>query len=746
MAFLMKQQANIRDSLEGISATRSTTGAFASGYASDARDVWCSGAGGSTSRNLSLEKLPPQLTYAVCCNNCEKTIPGSHYHCATCDDGDFDLCQECLDAGVTCHGENHWLIKRMLKDGQIITSTTETVAPKPRCKPEVEPEQGDAAFEAKLEPTSSEPPRDHLSELAAELRKSFLHERTPCMIRTCNSCVRDFDESAFLHCTTCEDFDLCLSCFELGNHGHHPRHGFVPAAEGSVVPEHIRVRLAPGRNQLHNALCDGCDAPVYGIRHKCLECPDWDYCNDCVVDADAKHPGHRFVPIYEPLQSVRHQAFGRQHVHFGICCDGPLCCSPNSFPKYISGVRYKCTICHDTDFCANCEASPLNNHNPSHPLIKIRTPIRQVTVTTTGEEGSGQPMPQMGDRYKMDPCPDVVNTKSMASVRTVADVEPVPVAEKVIQENVEASPEEEAAQDVEKAPEPVRQIEKEAVQHIENAPEPVHQIEKEAVQHIENAPEPARQIEEAQLTEKDLSAVFVSDAVVDGTRLPPNHVFQQTWVLRNDGEHAWPANCCVKFVGGDYMGHVDSNQPAGISELVSASESTICYLPLQPGMQFSFTVLLRTPAREGKFTSYWRLASKDGLKFGDRLWCDIKVENPPQDSTATDEVEEEKEAPAEAPRDEKDDTAQSSQMIFPKLANESPISSVHEPARSETGTCQTAGDGAEADEMSEVDDFEDCDEPEWDGSDHEFMTDEEYDILDASDEEYLEQQERTQRK
>ncbi|PHH83097.1 hypothetical protein CDD83_3065 [Cordyceps sp. RAO-2017] len=30
--------------------------------------------------------------FAVCCNHCEKTIPGAHYHCSTCDDGDFDLC------------------------------------------------------------------------------------------------------------------------------------------------------------------------------------------------------------------------------------------------------------------------------------------------------------------------------------------------------------------------------------------------------------------------------------------------------------------------------------------------------------------------------------------------------------------------------------------------------------------------------------------------------------------------------
>ncbi|ROT35522.1 hypothetical protein SODALDRAFT_337495 [Sodiomyces alkalinus F11] len=725
---LMKEHVKIHDASvcaarQNFSAQMSTMNDLAYAYGADASDAWYSPTGGCTSKSVSLEQLPPHLTYAVCCNNCDKTVPGTHYHCATCDDGDFDLCQSCVDSGIVCHDQNHWLIKRTVKDGQVITSTTETIAPKPKPKPEVTPEVklSEDPFELKLEMAPPKPRCDEVSELAAEQETCLTNDHVniiPCNIRTCNSCIHDFDESEFVHCTTCEDYDLCLSCFEKGDHGHHPRHGFVPAVEGSVLPGHIQARLAPGRNQSHNAFCDGCDAPVYGIRHKCLDCPDWDYCSDCVVSVAVKHPGHRFVPVYEPLQTVRRQTFGSQNVHFGICCDGPLCCSVTSMPQYISGIRYKCTICPDTDFCANCEASPQNHHNPSHPLLKIRTPIRQVTVTTTGEQGTGELMPQMGDRYKMCSCSRGADTRSMASVQTVADLDPVPVHEKFLEEDTVTL-----------------------------------NGYKEYVKSLEEEPEPVEEIKEMQLTEKDLSAVFVSDTVVDGTTLPPNHVFQQTWVLRNDGGFAWPENCCVKFVGGDYMGHVDSNQPAGISELVSASESTICYQPLQPGLEFSFTVLLRTPAREGKFTSFWRLASKDGLKFGDRLWCYVKVENPPQVITATEKAEEqpeEKKLQAEVQaevQEEKGDDAHASQMIFPKLANESPISSVHEEARSETASSPTATDGVEDDEMSEVDDFGDCDEPvAWNGSDGGFMTDEEYDILDASDEEYLEQQEKRLRK
>ncbi len=71
-----------------------------------------------------------QGTYSVFCNECDDTIPGAHYHCSICDDGDFDLCQSCVASGVLCGGEGHWLIKRIIKNGKVINSTTETIAPR----------------------------------------------------------------------------------------------------------------------------------------------------------------------------------------------------------------------------------------------------------------------------------------------------------------------------------------------------------------------------------------------------------------------------------------------------------------------------------------------------------------------------------------------------------------------------------------------------------------------------------------
>lgn len=222
-------------------------------------------------------------------------------------------------------------------------------------------------------------------------------------------------------------------------------------------------------------------------------------------------------------------------------------------------------------------------------------------------------------------------------------------------------------------------------------------------------------------------AHFVRDVIADGTTLPPNCVFEQTWYLRNGGKTSWPAGCTVKFVGGDNMCAVDPEHPASVHELVSAAESTTCYTEVAPGQEAGFTVLMRTPNRPGNFISYWRLTGPDGDKFGHRLWCDVNVKEP------TPIV---KEQPKEDVVEPKVET-EGSQMIFPKLEKESPASSIHEEIQ--VAEPEVAQDEEEFEEFGE----EVLEESETDDG---FMTDEEYDILDASDEEFLAEQEKAAKK
>ena len=196
----------------------------------------------------------PGVAFTICCNNCDAGIPDAHWHCSICDDGDFDLCGKCVEKGFLCDVDDHWLIKRIVKDGKVINSTTETIAPKKHAKVEDE--------------------KDVPGAFNSNIKKEELQE-SPDMSRTCNSCVQGepslllfidnmliglvFDESNFVTCAVCDDYDLCIPCHVSLNHGHHPGHTFVPATENTSL-DNMAIRLcAPGRNIRHFAVCDGCD-------------------------------------------------------------------------------------------------------------------------------------------------------------------------------------------------------------------------------------------------------------------------------------------------------------------------------------------------------------------------------------------------------------------------------------------------------------------------------------------------------
>lgn len=94
----------------------------------------------------------PTGLFCIDCNYCGRSIPNEHYHCSTCDDGDYDLCLQCVDLGVLCPGEGHWLIKRLVKEGIVTNSTTETIAPR-EFKPLVIKHEEQPPVKSEPEPT-----------------------------------------------------------------------------------------------------------------------------------------------------------------------------------------------------------------------------------------------------------------------------------------------------------------------------------------------------------------------------------------------------------------------------------------------------------------------------------------------------------------------------------------------------------------------------------------------------------------
>merc|ERR1712110_1032171 len=55
--------------------------------------------------------------------------------------------------------------------------------------------------------------------------------------------------------------------------------------------------------QVHwGVVCDGCDGPVVGPRHKCLVCPDYDLCATC--EARGLHAHHKMIRLPAPYRRV----------------------------------------------------------------------------------------------------------------------------------------------------------------------------------------------------------------------------------------------------------------------------------------------------------------------------------------------------------------------------------------------------------------------------------------------------------
>lgn len=435
----------------------------------------------------------------------------------------------------------------------------------------------------------------------------------------------------------------------------------------------VKMLCDPGRGLKHEAICDGCDVQIVGVRNKCLTCPDFDYCSACFQVAAEVHPGHRFAPIYEQLKMLN----VKKEQHRGIYCDGPICMS-RARKSYIRGDRYKCAICHDTDFCANCEALPTNHHNKTHPLIKLRTPVRHVSIATVNEQDNGATTTVLGDRpaakHASTETTRAVSANAATQVQTVAEVEPSEPAKDEVPEQITTS------------------------------------------------------------AAGDLQAWFVTESTPDGSSFAPNRLISQSWTLRNPGPLAWPAGCAVHFIGGDEMRNLDNKRPSSIDSMILANRSNVLEEPLEPGKTAVFSVLLKSPCQEGRAISYWRLKTAEGLPFGHKLWIDIntnaKIDKP---------VEVPAVVPVEAPaeRETVSETEQkshdSSTMIFPTLEKESPESSIDN-LKEEVVPAEPSVAATEDQDL--LDDLESMaleDESTEDG----FMTDEEYDILDAEDEEYL---------
>lgn len=76
----------------------------------------------------------------------------------------------------------------------------------------------------------------------------------------------------------------------------------TPSAPPAVTFQPAPMRFPISRNEQHSATCDVCDQRIFGRRHKCLDCGDWDHCDECVDKARRMHPAHHhFIALDQPV-------------------------------------------------------------------------------------------------------------------------------------------------------------------------------------------------------------------------------------------------------------------------------------------------------------------------------------------------------------------------------------------------------------------------------------------------------------
>jgi len=137
----------------------------------------------------------------------------------------------------------------------------------------------------------------------------------------CDGCNERISGSRF-HCKDCPDFDFCSSCFEKKRKDHNEAHNFEEITALSALKEALKNNgvsidafFAPGKatdevqKTVHHAFCDRCDKTIEGIRWKCFECQDFDFCNTCFLESAGKEDvknhkkDHSFCKIETPQQT-----------------------------------------------------------------------------------------------------------------------------------------------------------------------------------------------------------------------------------------------------------------------------------------------------------------------------------------------------------------------------------------------------------------------------------------------------------
>ncbi|KAK2461405.1 hypothetical protein APHAL10511_005868 [Amanita phalloides] len=413
--------------------------------------------------------------------------------------------------------------------------------------------------------------------------------------------------------------------------------GLQGASQPTVSPTPLHCNghsLTEYLGVAHTAVCDLCDSGIRGDRYKCLVCPDFDTCASCFSITDEQHPNHSFVKMSNPADYI--YRLGTRPRHQAMC---------NICNAMIFGVRYKCLHpdCSDFDLCERCEAHPIPQHPPNHPLLKLRSADAMTTlIQTLAERGTVEVTPTTAvnsdsvlphnvsvevkppgetQEAHLDWRPPILTPELRVAEAVSGSSSNLRTPEEAPTERVQITECPDEGEPPKSYPDTASNITNEDEKILTDSPlvnEPLLIRLKEGGGSTRTNNGPSMSVAAflgQTVQEGRLESMVVKDITVpSGQVFPPGAEFIKTWQVINSGSLDWPESTELVFVGGDSM--ASNLDPILIGKLEAGAENEIS------------TRELKAPEMIGGYANCWRLRADEYGIFGDSLWIRIDVTEP----------------------------------------------------------------------------------------------------------------------
>ncbi|KAG1548805.1 hypothetical protein G6F47_009893 [Rhizopus delemar] len=316
-------------------------------------------------------------------------------------------------------------------------------------------------------------------------------------------------------------------------------------------------------------ICDGCCSPVKGQSWICDTCDNFDLCNTCRFQLN-HDPDHNLIYTKEKFKESHNAC---KH------CDSELV-----------GTRYTCTSCpgkhpNDHQFVAQIEDGKKECVDETDDAVCSASVVQHSDVLC---DHCG--MKVKGVQYKVPMR--AKNAKLLSDPSTPG-----------IQERLQAEYDMRArrAMDLE------NELQFNSNQYLS--------IINTSSQVFENDQKSLTITQQISQTKSVLSAQFIADInIPGGTCVLPKKNFIKTWKVRNNGNIHWPTDSRLLFNGGSIFKPYPMSFPEGF------------LLPgLAPNQVGCISAELQAPDSPGDYTSRFCFITPEGKRFGDELYCVIKV-------------------------------------------------------------------------------------------------------------------------